>query len=137
MRVIIERSAGLDVHQDTVVACLLIGAAGTRPKKEVRTFRTVTREIEALRDWLKAAGVTHVGMESTGVYWKPVYAVLEGHFELVVGNARHIRNVPGRKTDVKDAEWMPIWCATAWCRGASCRRSRCVIYANCCATDAS
>ena len=63
-------------------------------------------ELQALRDWLKAAGVTHVGMESTGVYWRPVYAVLEGHFELIVGNARHIRNVPGRKTDVKDAEWI-------------------------------
>jgi transposase len=106
MRVIIERSAGLDVHQETVVACLLIGAAGKRPKKEVRTFRTVTRELEALRDWLRAAEVTHVGMESTGAYWRPVYAVLEGHFTLIVGNARHIRNVPGRKTDVKDAEWI-------------------------------
>ncbi len=106
MRVMIERCCGLDVHQETVVACLLIGAPGVRPTKEVRTFRTMTRELEALRDWLKAAGVTHVGMESTGVYWRPVYAVLEGHFELIVGNARHIRNVPGRKTDVKDAEWI-------------------------------
>jgi len=104
MQAIIERCCGLDVHQETVVACLLIGAAGARARKEVRTFRTVRRELEALRDWLKAAGVTHVGMESTGVYWRPVYAVLEGHVELIVGNARHIRNVPGRKTDVKDAE---------------------------------
>ena len=99
MRVIIERCCGLDVHQETVVACLLIGAPGDRPTKEVRTFRTVTRDLEVLRDWLAAAGVTHVGMESTGVYWRPVYAVLEGHFDLIVGNARHIRNVPGRKTD--------------------------------------
>ena len=106
MRVIVERCCGLDVHQETVVACLLIGASGDRPTKEVRTFRTVTRDLEALRDWLAAAGVTHVGMESTGVYWRPVYAVLEGHFDLTVGNARHIRNVPGRKTDVKDAEWI-------------------------------
>ena len=106
MRVIIERSAGLDVHQETVVACVIIGTAGARPKKQVRTFRTMTRELEALREWLKAAGVTHVGMESTGTYWRPVYAVLEGHFTLIVGNARHIRNVPGRKTDVKDAEWI-------------------------------
>jgi transposase len=106
MRVIIERCCGLDVHQETVVACLLIGAPGDRQTKEVRTFRTVTRDLEALRDWLAAAGVTHVGMESTGVYWRPVYAVLEGHFDLIVGNARHIRNVPGRKTDVKDAEWI-------------------------------
>ena len=106
MRVIVERCCGLDVHQETVVACLLIGAPGDRPTKETRTFRTVTRDLEALRDWLAAAGVTHVGMESTGVYWRPVYAVLEGHFDLTVGNARHIRNVPGRKTDVKDAEWI-------------------------------
>jgi transposase len=106
MQALIERCCGLDVHQETVVACLLTGAAGTRARKEVRTFRTVRRELEALRDWLTAAGVTHVGMESTGVYWRPVYAVLEGHVELIVGNARHIRNVPGRKTDVKDAEWI-------------------------------
>jgi transposase len=106
MRVMIERGCGLDVHQETVVACVLIGAPGPEPTKEVRTFRTMTRDLEALRDWLKAAGVTHVAMESTGIYWRPVYAVLEGHFELIVGNARHIRNVPGRKTDVKDAEWI-------------------------------
>jgi len=89
-----------------VVACVLIGKPGWRPTKEVRTFRTMTRELEGLRDWLLSLGVTHVGMESTGVYWKPVYSVLEGSFELIVGNARHIRNVPGRKTDVKDAEWI-------------------------------
>lgn len=69
MQVIIERCCGLDVHQETVVACLLIGAAGARGRKEVRTFRTMTRDLEALRDWLKAAGTTHVGMESPGVYW--------------------------------------------------------------------
>src|SRR4051795_3026633 len=103
MRVMIERVAGLHVHQETVVACVLIGKPGERPTKEVRTFRTMTRDLEALREWLLSLGVTHVGMESTGIYWKPVYAVLEGSFELIVGNARHIRNVPGRKTDVKDA----------------------------------
>ncbi|MBV8108836.1 MAG: IS110 family transposase [Hyphomicrobiales bacterium] len=106
MQALIERCCGLDVHQETVVACLMVGAPGVRPSKEVRTFRTVTRDLEALRDWLAAEGVTHVGLESTGVYWRPVYAVLEGHFDLIVGNARHIRNVPGRKTDVKDAEWI-------------------------------
>jgi transposase len=106
MQVMIERGAGLDVHQETVVACVLTGAPGRRPTKEVRTFRTMTRDLEALRDWLRELGVTHVGMESTGVYWRPVYAVLEGDFDLIVGNARHIRNVPGRKTDVKDAEWI-------------------------------
>ncbi len=106
MQVMIERSAGLDVHQETVVACVLTGVPGGRPTKEVRTFRTMTRDLEALRDWLIELSVTHVGMESTGVYWRPVHAVLEGDFDLIVGNARHIRNVPGRKTDVKDAEWI-------------------------------
>ena len=106
MQAIIERCCGLDVHKETVVACLLIGAPGEQPTKEVRTFGAMTRDLEALRDWLLEAGVTHVGMESTGVYWRPVYAVLEGHFDLIAGNARHIRNVPGRKTDVKDAEWI-------------------------------
>lgn len=102
----IERCCGLDVHQETVVACVLIGAPGRQPTKAVRTFCTMTRDLEALRDWLKAAGLTHIGMQSTGIYWRPVDAVLEGHFELIVGNAKHIRNVPGRKTDVKDAEWI-------------------------------
>ena len=106
MQVIIERCAGFDVHQETVVACVLIGAPGAWPRKQVRTFRTMTRDLEALRNWLQELRVTQVGMESTGVYWRPVYAVLEGHFDLIVGNARHIRNVPGRKTDVKDAEWI-------------------------------
>jgi len=106
MQVTIKRCAGLDVHQATVVACVLIQVRGKRPKKELRSFGTMTHELEALRDWLKQEGVTHVGMESTGVYWRPVHAVLEDHFTLIVGNARHIRNVPGRKTDVKDAEWI-------------------------------
>jgi transposase len=106
MEAIIERCAGLDVHQATVVACVLIGQAGGKPRREIRTFPAMTRNLEELRDWLKEMGVTHVGMESTGVYWKPVHAVLEGHFELIVANAHHIRNVPGRKTDVKDAEWL-------------------------------
>ena len=106
MERMIERCAGLDVHQATVVACILINERGKRPRKELRTFGTMTQELEALRDWLAVARVTHVGMESTGVYWRPVHAVLEEHFEVIVGNARHIRNVPGRKTDVKDAEWI-------------------------------
>jgi transposase len=106
MEVLLERCAGLDVHQASVVCCVLIGAFGRKPQKLLRTFGTTTRELEALRAWLAGHGVTHVGMESTGVYWKPVYAVLEGHFELIVGNAHHIKNVPGRKTDVKDAEWI-------------------------------
>lgn len=106
MEAIVERSCGLDVHKTSVVACLLMGAADERPSKDVRTFGTTTSELEAMRDWLRNAGCTHVGMESTGVYWVPVYAVLEGDFELIVGNATHIKNVPGRKTDVKDSEWI-------------------------------
>jgi transposase len=106
MEPIVERCCGLDVHQATVVACLLVGRPDQKPRKEIRTFPTVTRSLLELRDWLATQGCTHVGMESTGVYWKPVYALLEGEFELIVGNAHHIKNVPGRKTDVKDAEWI-------------------------------
>src|SRR5690348_12702727 len=104
--VFVERCCGLDVHQAMVVACLRRGTAGSKPRKEIRTFRTVRRELESMRDWLKAEGCTSVVMESTGVYWKPVYAVLEGHFDLTVGNAQFIKNVPGRKTDVSDSDWL-------------------------------
>lgn len=106
MEAIIEKCCGLDVHQATVVACVLVGEGQKRAKKQVRTFRTVTKDLHALGDWLTELGITHVGMESTGIYWVPVYRALEGRFELIVGNAQHIKNVPGRKTDVKDSEWL-------------------------------
>jgi len=106
MEAIVERVGGIDVGQATVVATALVGAAHERTRKETRTFRTVTRELLALRDWLLAQGVTHVAMEGTGIYWRPVYELLEDAFELIVGNAHHIKNVPGRKTDVKDSEWL-------------------------------
>ena len=106
MEAIVECCAGLDVHQATVVACVINGPAGKRPKKETRTFGTMHHELMQLRDWLKQAGCTLVAMESTGVYWKPVHAMLEDHFDVIVGNAQHIKNVPGRKTDVKDSEWI-------------------------------
>jgi len=106
MEAIIKRCCGLDVHQATVVACLISSVAGKKPSKVIKTFSTMTRDLIALRDWLLAQGCTHVGMESTGIYWIPVYSILEGHFQLIVGNAQHIKNVPGRKTDVKDAEWI-------------------------------
>jgi len=106
MDVIVERAAGLDVHQASIVACVLIGRPGQKPRKEIRHFGTMTADLEALRDWLRELGVTHVGMESTGVYWKPVHTILEGHFTLIVANAHHIKAVPGRKTDVKDAQWL-------------------------------
>jgi transposase len=106
MKAIVERCCGLDVHQAKVTACLLVGAPHEEPRAVIREFRTFTADLEALRDWLVSEGCTHVGMESTGVYWKPVYAVLEGSLELIVGNAHHMKKVPGRKTDVKDSEWI-------------------------------
>lgn len=101
MQVVHERCAGLDVHKKTVVASVI-----TPEGQETRTFGTVTKELLALADWLMERGVTHVAMESTGVYWKPVYNLLEDQFTLLVVNAHHIKAVPGRKTDVKDAEWI-------------------------------
>jgi transposase len=90
-----------------VVACLLIVLKNGKVHKEIRTFGTTTRELLALREWLLSQGCTNVAMESTGVYWKPVYAVLEGGaLQIVVANAQHVKKVPGRKTDVKDAEWI-------------------------------
>jgi len=107
VRVVYERCCGLDVHQETVVACLLTGRARSEPSKEIRTFSTFTQGLEALRAWLTQERCEAVIMESTGVYWMPVYEVLEsGPFELVVANAAHVKNVLGRKTDVKDAEWL-------------------------------
>lgn len=106
MEVIVSRGCGLDVHQATIVACLLTGEPGILPRKQVKTFSAMTEGLIELRDWLKSAGCTAVAMEATGVYWKPVHNILEGHFDLVVANARHIKAVPGRKTDVKDAEWI-------------------------------
>src|SRR5215471_3659729 len=106
MQTLVERGCGLDVHQATVVACLLVMQKDGRIQKQTRTFGTTTRELVGLRDWLRAEGCTHLARESTGVYGKPVYAVLEGALEIVVANAQHVNKVPGRKTDVKDAEWL-------------------------------
>jgi transposase len=106
MDVIYSRCCGLDIHQKTVVACLISRAQGQPPQQEVRTFRTMTTELLALADWLHAAECTPVAMESTGVYWRPVYSLLEGLFTLLVVNAQHVKAVPGRTTDVKDAEWI-------------------------------
>ncbi len=108
MQVVHERCAGLDVHKKTVVACRITPDPQTRRgwQKEIRTFGTTTRELIDLALWLKSVDVTHVAMESTGIYWKPVYNILEGDFEVSLVNARHIKYVPGRKTDVKDAQWI-------------------------------
>jgi transposase len=97
---------GLDVHKKTVVACLRIHRSGQRAKTTVRTFSTMTPDLLALCDWLELEGCSHVAMESTGVYWKPIYNLMEGMFELLLVNAQHLKAVPGRKTDVKDAEWL-------------------------------
>src|SRR6266705_3924563 len=105
MDVVHPKCAGLDVHQQTVVACARVGS-GKAVTHAVRTFGTTTPELLALSDWLTAHGCTHVAMESTGVYWKPVWHVLEGSVELVLANAMHIRNIPGRKSDVNDATWI-------------------------------
>jgi transposase len=117
MEVLYPSCAGLDVHQASVVACVRI-ANGARASHEVRTFETTTKGLLALADWLREARCTHVAMESTGVYWKPVWHVLEGEFELVLANATHIRNVPGRKTDVNDATWIADLLAHGLIRGS-------------------
>jgi transposase len=106
MEVIYQWCSGLDVHKRSVVACLITPGPDGTPKKEVHTFGTMTEDLLALSDWLTGAGCTHVAMESTGVYWKPIYNLLEGDFALVLANARHIKAVPGRKTDVRDCEWI-------------------------------
>ena len=108
MEVVAERCAGLDVHKQTVVACVLRSAAGGAIVAQTRTFGTMTAALQELAVWLREQGVAQVAMEATGVYWKPVYNVLEaqGGFTLSVVNAQHIKQVPGRKTDVKDAEWL-------------------------------
>jgi transposase len=102
MEIVVDRACGLDVHKETVVGCVM----GSGKKKEVRTFSTMTGDLIKLKEWLQAEGVTHVAMESTGIYWKPIYNVLEDGFEVILVNARHIKHVPGRKTDVCDSEWL-------------------------------
>jgi transposase len=105
MEALYSRCCGLDVHKASVSACVVIREAGRTQKKYGR-FGTMTRDLVALAGWLHELDVTHVAMESTGVYWKPVWNVLEGRFQLILVNAQHVKNVPGRKTDVKDSEWI-------------------------------
>lgn len=105
MEILHPRCAGLDVHKDSVVACARVVTA-TGVEQHVETFATTTAALLRLSDWLTGYGVTHVAMEATGVYWRPVWHVLEGSFDLILANAMHIKNVPGRKTDVNDAMWI-------------------------------
>ena len=106
MEVLHDRCCGLDVHKETVVACLRLVIDG-KVVKEVRTFATTTASLIALSEWLTENKCTHAAMEATGVYWKPVWHILsDSDIELVLANAAHVKNVPGRKTDVKDADWV-------------------------------
>jgi transposase len=101
MQIIHDCCCGLDVHAKTVVACLI-----KHGRKQILTFSTMTDDLLRLLDWLTAEGCTHVAIESTGVYWRPVFNILEGSLEVILVNARHVKAVPGRKTDVKDCEWL-------------------------------
>jgi transposase len=107
MDVVVERCAGLDVHRDDVVATVRVPGGGRRRwDQQTRTFRATLGGLADLAEWLAEFGVTLVGMEATGVYWKTVFQALEDRFECWLLNAHHLRNVPGRKTDVKDSEWI-------------------------------
>lgn len=117
MEVLYPRCGALDVHKDVVMACVRI-AEDRKVAQDVKSFSTTTSGLLQLSEWLSQAGCTHVAMEATGVYWKPVWHVLEGAFELVLANAQHVRNVPGRKSDVSDAMWLADLLAHGLIRGS-------------------
>jgi transposase len=106
MQIVYERCAGLDVHKKSVMACLITPEANGGRRKERQTFSTMTADLVRLRQWLTERQCSQVAMESTGVFWRPIFNILEGHVEVMVVNAQHIKAVPGRKTDIKDAEWI-------------------------------
>jgi transposase len=106
METVVERPAALDVHKEQVTACVRVPGKGRSREQHVAEFPTTVAGLLTLRDWLAAFGVQQVVMEATGVYWKPVWAILEDEFDCLLVNARHVKQVPGRKTDVKDAEWL-------------------------------
>jgi transposase len=106
MEVVHQCCCGLDVHKGSVAACVVWAEEKGKKRRERRSYGTFTRELLQLADWLRACGVTHVAMESTGVYWKPLWHVLEGQFELLLVNAQHVKAIPGRKTDRGDAAWL-------------------------------
>jgi transposase len=105
MEEILDRCCGLDVHRDSITACIMVGF-GKQIRKEIKTFLTFTADIEALAEWLKLHEIKHVAVESTGIYWKPIFNVMEAEFDICLVNAQHAKQVPGRKTDVKDSEWL-------------------------------
>ena len=104
--IFIECCCGLDVHQSSLVACVLNGSPYRKPSKQIRSFGTMPADLAALREWLRQTGCTAVAMESSGVYWIPAYAALEADFELFIANPLRIKQIPGRKSDVKDCEWL-------------------------------
>ena len=106
MHVLYQRCCGLDVHKKTVVACVLITSPDGTVQKQTRTFSTMTASLLGLADWLEALQITHVALESTGVYWRPVFNLLEEGHTIILVNPQHMRAVPGRKTDVRDSEWL-------------------------------
>jgi transposase len=119
MEVLYGSCAGLDVHKNTVVACVRIHSPNGRAKRETRTFATHTAALVELADWLEGHQCTHVVLEATGVFWKPVWHILEGSFELILANAQHVKNVPGRKSDVNDAQWLADLLAHGLVRGSN------------------
>ncbi|MDF2607954.1 MAG: family transposase [Bacillales bacterium] len=106
MDILLTKCAGLDVHREQIVVCTLIGESDEYIQKEIKTFPTMTKDLYLLLQWLENKGITHLAMESTGVYWKPVFNILEDFFDITLANAQRIKNVPGKKTDVSDAEWI-------------------------------
>ena len=109
MQDLLEICCGLDVHKENIVACLLTGSIDVKPTSEIRTFSTMTHGLQELKAWLHGCSCEHVAMESSGIYWIPVYETLESESEnmhLLVVNARHMKNVPGKKTDMRDSEWI-------------------------------
>jgi len=106
MQPILKSCCGLDVHKSMILACIAHGPLDKPPKFEIRKFPTMTNDLRKLSEWMKEYGVTAVAMESTGIYWKPIFNILEDDFDIVLANAQHIKNVPGRKTDVKDCQWI-------------------------------
>ena len=110
MNDLLERCCGLDIHKDTIVACVLDGPINKTATSEIREFSTLIPDMQTLKDWLVSLGCRYVAMESTGIYWQPIYEILEdafdGNISLLVVNARHMKNVPGKKTDMRDAEWI-------------------------------
>ena len=119
MDVLHPRCCGLDVHKSSISACILVQEAG-RVQKHQRRFGAMTQDLQELGNWLRQFEVTQVAMESSGVYWKPVWNILEGQFTVVLANAQHIKNVPGRKTDQKDAEWIAQLLQHGLLRPATC-----------------